>query len=681
MRMDEQGKDYQTETYPTPSKANDQDFYFIVSRERRDIFPPSTSTDTVIDASDPEIISIAEVTMTKPEDTSNITLQPPSFAYTDSASNLHGPPIAASSKYTGTDISLGRNNADDLLAFSGAQSLQLQEFLNDVTEITIIDEQGRPSKVTIPSTMGPIEGGDTELLTTLPLLPTKAQDHVLFKTTIPLPPSRTEPQSTAFCPHLTETIVTPAEAATVQTHPLTETSNTQVGEGGLLLVFTEISDTQDEGGVVIPPPETSDTQSEGGMVINPPETSDTQSESGMVINPPETSDSQNECGMAIHPPETSDTQSEGGMVINPPETSDSQNECGMAIHPPETSDTQSKDGMVIQPAETSDTQSEGRMAIHPHETSDTQREGGMVVHPPETSDTQSEGGMVIHPPETSDTQSEDVMVIQPAETSDTQSEGRMAIHPHETSDTQREGGMVVHPPETSDTQSEGGVVIHPTETSDTQSEGRIAIHPHETSDTQREGGMVVHPPETFDTQSEGGMVINRPETSDIQGGGGVMIHQPETIGIHGVDEMLMHLDETNETQKDAATMHTDKLTTTIDTQIEATHVQTTVQPVASLQSLPSTSPVCPGPRTRAPYKRSRYGTRNVENKRARRSRTRCYFCKNVYSKNRDNLTHGRWVGCENYEVCGSWAHAVKCLGWEESDVDTDKTFTCPSCSE
>ena len=65
----------------------------------------------------------------------------------------------------------------------------------------------------------------------------------------------------------------------------------------------------------------------------------------------------------------------------------------------------------------------------------------------------------------------------------------------------------------------------------------------------------------------------------------------------------------------------------------------------------------------------------------KKNKAQCQVCKEPYVRKSDNRCYGRWVGCENHETCNSWAHAVRCLNWKDSYIETDKEYACPSCRD
>ena len=48
--------------------------------------------------------------------------------------------------------------------------------------------------------------------------------------------------------------------------------------------------------------------------------------------------------------------------------------------------------------------------------------------------------------------------------------------------------------------------------------------------------------------------------------------------------------------------------------------------------------------------------------------TKCAVCSGIYVAALDNRKHGRWVGCEVVDKCGTWVHR-KCISFSERDVD------------
>ena len=59
--------------------------------------------------------------------------------------------------------------------------------------------------------------------------------------------------------------------------------------------------------------------------------------------------------------------------------------------------------------------------------------------------------------------------------------------------------------------------------------------------------------------------------------------------------------------------------------------------------------------------------------------TKCAVCSGIYVAALDNRKHGRWVGCEVVDKCGTWVHR-KCISFSERDVDKKK-FYCDKCKK
>ena len=77
--------------------------------------------------------------------------------------------------------------------------------------------------------------------------------------------------------------------------------------------------------------------------------------------------------------------------------------------------------------------------------------------------------------------------------------------------------------------------------------------------------------------------------------------------------------------------------------------------------------------TKRPMKRKKKSKRV-----AKMIQLHCLVCKVQYDENKDDPAHGRWIGCENEERCGSWAEA-RCVGWTDEQVDNEP-YICPKCT-